>query len=588
MPAITRRQAQEGRQQREREEIRDESLREPTTSVGGGAGASIAYVNTADAAETAARLAADAAHVAAADPHPQYLTVAEGAAAFDAIGAAAAAQSAAQTYADGKVIDSIADSDTTHAPSRNAVFDALATKQPTGDYVTFSDLAGFDAKPQVAYCSTSPLPANTYSNGASGVGATLTGNVNGPLLIDGVTLVIGAVGQRHLIAGEAAASHNGWFTLTQLGVLAVSPYILTRSTQSDQAAEIGPGYLTAVEAPSGLTAGSANNGKVFISISPSPFVVGTDSLTFAGVGSTYVADGTTLDLTLNVFGVKAGGIGTTQLAADGVTYAKMQNVSATSRILGRKSASAGDPEECTLSELLDFIGSAAQGDILYRGASAWARLAAGTSGYFLKTLGAGADPAWAAASGGSSYIAPVYWDYLSRGATSLLLTAGNRKVTASAAAWNLIRSNKLFITGKFYFEVMIDSAGAGDIIIGIGNTLGGSTTFLGNDLQSFGYYIAAGNKCNNGSITAYAGGSTTGDIVGVAVDPATGIYIAKNNTWLASGNPAAGTSPMFSITSTQAYFIAMSMYGAGAATLRAKAADQSYSPPSGGFACAES
>lgn len=52
---------------------------------------------------------------------------------FDAAGSAAAAQAAAQTYADGKVIDSIADSDTTHAPSRNAVFDALALKQPLSD-----------------------------------------------------------------------------------------------------------------------------------------------------------------------------------------------------------------------------------------------------------------------------------------------------------------------------------------------------------------------------------------------------------------------------------------------------------------------
>lgn len=34
------------------------------------------------------------------------------------------------TIADAKVIDSIADSDTTHAPSRNAVFDALALKAP--------------------------------------------------------------------------------------------------------------------------------------------------------------------------------------------------------------------------------------------------------------------------------------------------------------------------------------------------------------------------------------------------------------------------------------------------------------------------
>lgn len=89
-----------------------------------------------------------------------------------------------------------------------------------------------------------------------------------------------------------------------------------------------------------------------------------------------------------------GQVATAKIADDAVTYAKLQNVSATSRILGRKTASAGDPEECTLSEVLDFIGSAAQGDILYRGASGWAQLGAGTSGQLLKTNGTGANPAW--------------------------------------------------------------------------------------------------------------------------------------------------------------------------------------------------
>ena len=53
------------------------------------------------------------------------------------------------------------------------------------------------------------------------------------------------------------------------------------------------------------------------------------------------------------------------------------------------------------TNILDYLipepGGIAQGDILYRGASVWERLAAGTSGYFLKTQGAGANPAWAAA-----------------------------------------------------------------------------------------------------------------------------------------------------------------------------------------------
>lgn len=94
-----------------------------------------------------------------------------------------------------------------------------------------------------------------------------------------------------------------------------------------------------------------------------------------------------------------GTVATAGLADDAVTYAKIQNVSATSRVLGRKTAGAGDTEECTLSEVLDFIGSAAQGDVLYRGAASWARLAAGTSGQFLKTNGSGANPEWATGSG---------------------------------------------------------------------------------------------------------------------------------------------------------------------------------------------
>lgn len=81
-----------------------------------------------------------------------------------------------------------------------------------------------------------------------------------------------------------------------------------------------------------------------------------------------------------------------------VTYAKMQDVSATARILGRKTAAAGDPEECTLSEVLDMIGAAADGDILMRSGGVWVRLGAGTNGHVL-TLASGV-PSWAAGGGG--------------------------------------------------------------------------------------------------------------------------------------------------------------------------------------------
>lgn len=81
-----------------------------------------------------------------------------------------------------------------------------------------------------------------------------------------------------------------------------------------------------------------------------------------------------------------------------ITFAKFVNATATARFVARKTAAGGPFEECTLSDVLDFIGSAAQGDILYRGAATWARLPASTAGFVLNTNGAGANPSWAAAA----------------------------------------------------------------------------------------------------------------------------------------------------------------------------------------------
>jgi hypothetical protein len=52
-----------------------------------------------------------------------------------------------------------------------------------------------------------------------------------------------------------------------------------------------------------------------------------------------------------------------------------------------------------VQEILDQI-SATRGTVIYRGLLGWAALGPGTSGQFLKTQGAGADPVWATASGG--------------------------------------------------------------------------------------------------------------------------------------------------------------------------------------------
>lgn len=52
-----------------------------------------------------------------------------------------------------------------------------------------------------------------------------------------------------------------------------------------------------------------------------------------------------------------------------------------------------------VQEILNSI-STTRGTVLFRGSTAWQALAPGTSGQFLKTNGAGADPEWAAGGGG--------------------------------------------------------------------------------------------------------------------------------------------------------------------------------------------
>lgn len=181
----------------------------------------------------------------------------------------------------------------------------LANGTNANDAVSLSQvqalLTALSDKAEVQYCSTSALAANTYANGAAGVGATLTGNANGALVIDGQTP---AVGTRLLIAGEVAPANNGIYTVTQVGSGA-AVYILTRAADFDQASEFGTGVMIPVKVATGNPAGTANDGKVFISAAAAAFTIGTTSISFTSFGSAYSA-GTGLGLAGTTFSVTYG------------------------------------------------------------------------------------------------------------------------------------------------------------------------------------------------------------------------------------------------------------------------------------------
>lgn len=90
----------------------------------------------------------------------------------------------------------------------------------------------------------------------------------------------------------------------------------------------------------------------------------------------------------------AGTIGTAQLDGDAVTNAKLANMAA-NRVKGRATTGTGDPEDLTITQVLDMTGGTARGALPMRGASSWGALTAGTAGYGLVAGGAGADFAWA-------------------------------------------------------------------------------------------------------------------------------------------------------------------------------------------------
>jgi len=67
---------------------------------------------------------------------------------------------------------------------------------------------------------------------------------------------------------------------------------------------------------------------------------------------------------------------------------------ADARLLANVSGASAAPGAVSLPAMLDYTIGSTQGQILYRSATAWSVLAPGTTGYFLATGGAAANPSW--------------------------------------------------------------------------------------------------------------------------------------------------------------------------------------------------
>jgi hypothetical protein len=165
--------------------------------------------------------------------------------------------------------------------------------------------SGINFHPACQYATTTTLPAYTYNNGSSGVGATITANANGVLVIDGYTFtatdVTNAV--RILVKNEVVgnAPYNGAYVLTAAGS-ASTPYSMIRATDYDTSGsgtnEIDQGDFFYI------AYGSVNANTSWVQQTPLPIVVGTTGITFVQFGAavTYSA-GTGLSLAGTIFSI---------------------------------------------------------------------------------------------------------------------------------------------------------------------------------------------------------------------------------------------------------------------------------------------
>ena len=192
---------------------------------------------------------------------------------------------------------------------------SLATPTQDSDAATKayvdSVAQGLAIKTPVYAATYAALPAYTYNNGTAGVGATITANAFGALVVDGQT--ISTVGTRVLVKNETAgnAAYNGIYTLTTAGGVAAY-FVLTRSLDMNVSTEFDGAFVF-------VQTGSTNADTGWVQTADNP-TIGTTAIVwvqFSGAGQ-YSAN-TSAGLALNgtVFSAKVDGNTNPTTAFDG-------------------------------------------------------------------------------------------------------------------------------------------------------------------------------------------------------------------------------------------------------------------------------
>lgn len=180
-------------------------------------------------------------------------------------------------------------------------------------------------------------------------------------------------------------------------------------------------------------------------------------------------------------------------------------------------------------------------------------------------------------AGGSSVPQPL-WSQTDKDAD---ITVSGGDLIATAAGAGSVISTTAKATGKFYIEATAGTgATANQWRFGIGTASILLSDGVGKTAASWAIQ-GGGNKITNDSASAYATANSGSDNMMLALDAAAGaVWIGREGTWLASGDPAAGTNAMFTGLSGP-FYLAFGSAGSTREITLKEYASYLYSPPAG-------
>lgn len=177
------------------------------------------------------------------------------------------------------------------------------------------------------------------------------------------------------------------------------------------------------------------------------------------------------------------------------------------------------------------------------------------------------------------YVPPsvaAYWNPLDK-SVNITLAEDDKLASASSGVWSAVRGITGRAAGKWYGEVqqVIDSW------MEVSGVMTAVATLDGHVGQYGGGY---GVQSNTGQVLPPGGATVTGPhpYVRVAYDADTGkLWVGSPSQWYGNGDPAAGTTPSYTLTPGTQLFMATSIYPGGLARLRTAATDMAGAIPAG-------